>query len=266
MDHVTTERSTSVARASRSVLFLHGFLGGASSWDAVRSELPRHVRCDSLTLLGHARVRDEAESRVTTFVDEVERLAAKIDATPGLDTLVGYSLGARVALGVASRVKRPLARLVMVSGRDGLGASDEAGARRDLDDALADALLERGLPAFVDRWQALPLFASQSALPEALRAEHRARRLAHDPDAVARALRVLSLGRMPRFGREAVSRTARIDLVTGALDTKFTELAHRFAEDHGRLGDVRVHVIANAGHDVVLEQPGALAAILEDRA
>ncbi len=267
MDHVTLPSpAPSLRTCEPSLLFVHGFLGSASSWDDVRANLSPRARTEALTLLGHGDVgRAIDEAGVASFDDEITRLAALVDRSARVDTLVGYSLGARVSLGLAARVKRTFSRLVLVSGRDGLGASDEAGARRDVDDALADTLLERGLPAFVDRWEALPLFASQRALPEARRAVHRERRLAHDPSGVANALRVLSLGRMPRYGRDAVQRTARVDLVAGENDVKFVELARRFAEDHGRFGDVRVHVVASAGHDVVLEQPAALAAIVEDR-
>ena len=55
--------------------------------------------------------------------------------------LVGYSLGARIALGLAARSAEPFERLVVISGRDGLADEDEARSRRELDDALADTLL-----------------------------------------------------------------------------------------------------------------------------
>ena len=263
MDHVTVAASPR-RTTEPSFLFVHGFLGGTASWDALRARVSPTLRTHALTLLGHGTERARDEGEVRSFDDEISRLLATLEGQ-SFDTLVGYSLGARVALGMAARSRRPFSRVVLVSGRDGLGASDEAAARRDVDDALADVLDTRGLPAFVDRWEALPLFDSQRALPDAERAAHRARRLAHDPERVSRALRVLSLGRMPRYGRDAVARSGRVELVVGEHDTKFRELAQRFQGDHAHLGDVRVHVIAGAGHDVVLERPDALAAILEER-
>jgi len=172
---------------------------------------------------------------------------------------VGYSLGARIALGLAARAEEPFEHLVLVSGRDGLGDADEALARATRGDALVRTLLDDGLARFVDRWEALPLFSSQRSLPDIAQAEHRARRLAHDPQRLAHALRTLSLGRMPRYAAAACARTPRVTLVVGEHDTKFRALADGLARDHGAV----VRVVAGAGHDIVLERPEALAALLE---
>lgn len=241
--------------------FVHGFLGSPRSWDGVRSHLATHDHL-ALTLLGHGARRDDDELAVASFEDEVTRLLARL-AREHIDTLVGYSLGARVALGLAARSPRPFSRLVLVSGRDGLDDQDEARSRCVLDDALASSLLAEGLPRFVDRWEALPLFESQQALDASLRASHRARRLEHAPEGVASALRILSLGRMPRFASAALARTPRVELVVGERDAKFRALAERLVAEHGP--HVCLRVVARAGHDVVLERPDALADLLQDR-
>lgn len=258
--HAAPRPSTGAARMA----LVHGFLGSAASWDAVRAHLVGAGVVETIALHGHdVAPRTRA---VSGFEDELSRLLEDHGARAWPSTLVGYSLGARVALGLAARAPTPFERLVLVSGRDGLRDGEEARARRDQDDALADALRREGLAAFVDRWQALPLFETQRGLPDAVRAAHRARRLAHDPEGVARALSVLSLGRMPRFGAEAVARTGRVELVVGARDAKFRRLAEELVEEHAGTKPIRLHVVPDAGHDVVLERPDALAAILEERA
>lgn len=257
--HTTPRAAVAVARMA----LLHGFLGSPASWDAVRAHLAAGP-IETIALHGHdARSRGRA---ITTFEDELSRLIEDRGARAWPGTLVGYSLGARVALGLAARTPIPFERLVLVSGRDGLRDADEARARAEHDDALADQLRREGLAAFVDRWQALPLFETQRQLPEAVRDAHRARRLAHDPHGVAHALSALSLGRMPRFGAAAVARTGRVELVVGARDTKFRRLAEELVEEHVGIKSIVVHVVPDAGHDVVLERPEALAAILEERA
>jgi 2-succinyl-6-hydroxy-2,4-cyclohexadiene-1-carboxylate synthase len=240
---------------------LHGFLGSPASWDRVRAHLVGRGPVEAIALQGHGET--PLQRTVTSFEDELARMIEERGPRGWPSTLVGYSLGARVALGLAARAPAPFDRLVLVSGRDGLRDPEEARARRAHDDALADVLRHDGLAAFVDRWEALPLFDTQRGLPEEIRSAHRARRLAHDPEGVARALSVLSLGRMPRFADAAVSRTARVDLVVGALDVKFRQLAEELSREHAT---IRLHVVPGAGHDVVLERPDALAAILEERA
>lgn len=246
---------------------VHGFLGSPASWDAVRAHLVARASVETLSLLGHGPPdRGAGTTPVSSFEHELTRLLEDHAARPWPSTLVGYSLGARVALGLAARVAVPFERLVLVSGRDGLRDEDEARARRAHDDALADALRRDGLAAFVDQWQSQPLFETQRDLPEEMRSAHRARRLAHDPQGVARALSVLSLGRMPRFGEAAVARTGRVELVVGVRDTKFRTIAEEFVREHAALEPVRLHVVPDAGHDLLLERPDALAAILEERA
>lgn len=243
---------------------LHGLLGAASSWDEVRARLAHGVRGEPLAIAGH-----EGPCAPTSFEREVARLAEDARAR-GLRGLVGYSLGARLALGVAAELA--LERLWLVSGRDGLADPREAEARRAEDDALAAALERDGLAAFVDAWERRPLFASQARLAEEVRARHRARRLAHDPASVALALRALSLGRMPRVAARALARTPRVSLVVGALDPKFRALAEALVAEHAEaraargLAPIALHVVPDAGHDVVLERPDVIGALIaEDR-
>lgn len=250
--------------APRRVAMLHGFLGSPESWGGVCAALGPHTEGVPLRLLGHGAERTEQ-----SFEGEVTRLAATLDAQ-GLTHLVGYSLGARLALGVAARVRSPLRHLVLVSGRDGLASPALAQARCAHDDALAQTLETLGLPRFLEQWEAQPLFASQRSLDPALRAAHRARRLTHDPHALAASLRTLSLGRMPRYGAEAFARTARIDLVAGGLDDKFVTLLGELRDEHAPLRaragllPAVLHVIPGVGHDVLLERPAALATLLEE--
>lgn len=240
------------------IVLIHGFLGAPSSWDAVVEAWPRAWSARKLAVLGHGLNPLEGEESVDSFEDEVSRLLLRCGGGATHRTLVGYSLGARLALGMAARAERPFGRLVLVSGRDGLDDVDEARARAAHDDALAQVLVRDGLQRFVDRWETLPLFETQRTLPEARRAEHRARRLSHEACRLARALRILSLGRMPKYADDAFARTPRVTVVVGEHDPKF----RRIADDWAHRYRVAVRVVAGAGHDVVLERPEALAAII----
>ncbi|MFO0555252.1 MAG: hypothetical protein U0271_43145 [Polyangiaceae bacterium] len=89
----------------------------------------------------------------------------------------------------------------------------------------------------------------------------RRRRLAWDPARAARALRVLGTGAMPLLEPRLAQRAGHeVHLVAGELDEKFSSIARDAAP---RIG-ARVHVIPNAGHNVVLEAPRALAALLAE--
>jgi pimeloyl-ACP methyl ester carboxylesterase len=59
---------------------------------------------------------------------------------------------------------------------------------------------------------------------------------------------------------EALERIAvPVDLVVGEQDDKFRPIAQRMLS---RLPRARLHVVAGCGHNVVLERPDALAALL----
>lgn len=73
--------------------------------------------------------------------------------------LVGYSKGARVALMLAASQPSLPAASVLISGSPGLEGAGVRAQRAARDGGLAAALLRGGLPAFLDTWYRLPLFA-----------------------------------------------------------------------------------------------------------
>src|SRR5262249_58848777 len=88
---------------------------------------------------------------------------------------------------------------VLESGSPGLGRRRDRLARRRSDGALADSIEREGVEAFVDRWEALPLFDGLRGLPAALRDSLRERRRSHHPEALAGSLRALSPGGPPNY-------------------------------------------------------------------
>ena len=174
--------------------------------------------------------------------------------------LVGYSLGARVALGLAARWPQTIARLTLIGVHPGLVDADARRQRVAADQRLADLLCAGGIEAFVERWQAHPIFASQEALPTVIRERQRQIRLAHRASALADSLRHMGLGVMPDYRSEFARLSMPVTLVTGALDDKFTALAQPLAASNPQTRHV---VLADCGHNPLMEQPRALARVLE---
>jgi len=236
-------------------LWLHGFTGSPQAFDAViaaRSGPPPHRPA----LAGHGLL----PASVSSFEAEVARLGALADGVSEAPLhLLGYSLGARFALALALAAPHRVRSLTLIGASAGIDDPAERRARADADDALALEIEREGLPAFVARWQAQPLFASQRALPAPLRRAREAERLAHVPSALAAALRAFSKGRMPSLWPRLPELTQPVTLVVGDLDEKFRAEAGRMA---ARLPRARVAIVPAAGHDVGLEQPASLAALL----
>jgi 2-succinyl-6-hydroxy-2,4-cyclohexadiene-1-carboxylate synthase len=145
--------------------------------------------------------------------------------------------------------------LTLIGASAGLADADERRARASADDELTE-LVEQDLPAFVERWMANPLFATQSRLGDNYLSGARAQRLGNDPIALATSLRQASTGRMAPLHDLLDRCTMPVGLIVGGDDAKFVGIAETLAH---RLPDAVIHTIDAAGHAAHLEDPAAVA-------
>jgi len=232
------------------LLLLHGFTGNREAWNHLRPALGGRFRVLAPDLPGHG---DSPITPDTTFKGAVDQLLALLDAQ-GMERVdvAGYSLGARVALALCLRAPERVGRLVLESGNPGLRRRRDRGERRREDDAMAEVIERDGLEAFVRRWEALSLFDGLRSVPMDLRLRLRERRLSHRPEALATALRALSLGAQPSYWARLWTVRAPTLLLTGERDTKFTGIARAMAAE---IPLVWGHVFPGAGHAPHLESP-----------
>lgn len=232
-------------------VYLHGFLGAPAAWREVSARLgePSPV---APWVPGHGPSPSTPRG---AFTDVVDALAASV-LTPDPVTLVGYSLGARLALSIAMRHPSRVARLVLVGVAYGLDEARDREARARSDEALAVSLERDGVARFVDAWESIPLFASQRSLPNDRLAAQRAWRTDHTARGLAWSLRALGLGRQPPYRAAFSKSTMPVSLITGSLDDKFTAIAREMVRMRT---NVRHTVVDGVGHNVVLEAPEAVA-------
>jgi 2-succinyl-6-hydroxy-2,4-cyclohexadiene-1-carboxylate synthase len=174
--------------------------------------------------------------------------------------LAGYSLGARLALGIAVRHPERVRRLTLIGVHPGLATQAERDERRRSDRRFIELLETCGIEAFVDAWSAQPLFSTQERLPDSVRSARLKERLAHDPKELARSLRVTGLGEMPDFRRYLAGIRLPVTLLTGELDQKFTALSEELSR---LLPSARRTIAPDAGHDLLLERPDLVATELK---
>jgi len=226
---------------------LHGFTGSQASF--ARLAVPPTAAVPILG--GHL---DEPAS--ADFWAEVERLAAHASAATHL---FGYSLGGRLALGLLARYPERFERAVLVSAHPGLHTEGQRSQRREQDSRFVRLLREAGLAEFVSAWEDLPLWRTQRALPEAIKAAKRRERLTHSAEGLARSLDSVGLGRMPDLRPKLARVATPVDFLAGEEDTQFVALA----EELGRLMPrARLNIAAGAGHDLLLERPEFCSAFL----
>lgn len=220
---------------------VHGFAGDPASWREVVEhwQLPEQPLAIALPGHGGGPVHAGWEANLATIAR----------ATAGCDVVIGYSLGARVALGLLALGHAAFSVLIGVN--PGIAEAERL-ERQRFDAAWARLLRIEGLERFFDAWEQQPLFATQQRVAPALRAERRARRLHLDPEQLAQSLEQMGLGAMPDYGPAVAAHRERIALLAGSDDAKYLAISQGLP--------ARVcESVAGSGHDPTLEQPAALA-------
>jgi 2-succinyl-6-hydroxy-2,4-cyclohexadiene-1-carboxylate synthase len=237
------------------LLLLHGFTGRGSSWAPHLPALRRSHRTIVIDLLGHGRSdapANPARYAIERQADDLAGLARALGA-PVAD-VVGYSMGARIALQLALDHPAAVRRLVLESPSAGILEPAARARRRAADEALAGTIEHDGVAAFVDRWAAQPIFASHAALPAAARARLRRQRLGHTPVGLANALRGGGQGTMAPLEHRLGEVRVPTLVVVGSLDRTGRERAEVVAAG---IPGARLSVVAGAGHTPHLERPAA---------
>jgi 2-succinyl-6-hydroxy-2,4-cyclohexadiene-1-carboxylate synthase len=223
----------------------------------VRSALGAGHSYEAPMILGHG-----AATSATRFEDEVDRLAAVLGAgSPPI--LLGYSFGGRLAMGLVARHPERWRGAIVVGAHPGLADERERAQRRHADRRWIDLLDAGDLEAFVTAWETQSIFTSQRTLDPERRARQRAERARHDPHALARAMEVLGLGAMPCWTDGLAAVPVPMVFLAGALDTKYVAIG---AELAARVPALDLVVAPGAGHNVVLEAPDVVAAVVRDLA
>jgi 2-succinyl-6-hydroxy-2,4-cyclohexadiene-1-carboxylate synthase len=253
-----------IARAGTGppLVLLHGFTGSTTTWAEHVPDFSLEFATVVVDLVGHGATSVPAEPeryRMEHAVADLTELLDRLNISRA--TLLGYSMGGRVALQFAVAQPATVAALVLESSSPGIADPAERAARVRSDEALADFIEQEGIAAFVNRWESLPLFASQTRLPAATREALHRQRLANDPVGLANSLRGLGQGAQPPLHDRLGEVEAPALLIVGEEDAKFRCLA---AGMSSAMPAARVGTIAGAGHAPHLEQPQAFRRMVLD--
>jgi 2-succinyl-6-hydroxy-2,4-cyclohexadiene-1-carboxylate synthase len=219
-------------------VLLHGFAGTARHWE---------------------RVTDDALALELADADPLstEGVAGLIAArAPERFTLAGYSMGGRLALHAALALPDRVSRLVLISTSAGIEDAGERERRRAADEELADEIERNGIEWFVERWQAVALFAEDPpwVAEEVAREERRCA-----PATLAACLRALGSGAMVPMWDRLGELAMPVAILAGERDTKYVAAAERLAS---AIPNAELTIVPGAGHRLALEAPDAVARAL----
>ena len=178
-----------------------------------------------------------------------------VEAVGASAAWLGYSMGGRFALHVATRHPDAVTRLVVVSATGGIDDPAIRAARRQSDEALAAKAEADGVAAFVAWWLDRPLFAT---LPRA--AASVGSRLGGTGAGLASSLRLAGAGSQQPLWSELAQVDMPVLVVAGSLDEAYVAHGRRLAKSIGT--NATMVVIPGAGHACHLEQPAAFLEVV----
>ncbi len=262
-----------VAGRGSPVLFLHGFSGSGLAWAglagiggrfrAIVPDLPGHggtgwhrpeaARGDGQTPPGgDARPRASVESAADDLATIVRRLVAdRVD-------VVGYSMGARIALRLAVAHPESVRRLVLEAPSAGIADPRERADRAAADVERARIVVAEGIEAFATCWEGEPVLAGEAALPPPVHARVRAIRRSNTPLGLAASLVQGGQGAMEPLHDRLASVAAPTLVIVGSRDPART----RGEEVAAGVPHARLAVVEGAGHAPHLERPDRFHALV----
>lgn len=246
------------------LVLLHGFTGSAQAWSPLSDLLAERFTLIAVDVVGHG-LSDKPATLDHYFLPQAAADVIRAVEIAGFSRCawLGYSMGGRLALRVATNFPQAVERLALIGASPGLAFSEERAARVASDELLAQTIERDGVEAFVDYWENIPLFASQKRLPPERQTAIRAGRLRNEAVGLAGSLRGMGTGTQEPFYDRLASLRMPVLALAGELDTKYTAIAREMAT---AVPDARARVVPGAGHAAHSENPdfcgAAIAAFL----
>ncbi|CAH9131214.1 unnamed protein product [Cuscuta epithymum] len=249
------------------LVFLHGFLGTGEDWIPIMKAISGSARCISIDLPGHGAshfvdwVGENAMAESTFSIEAIVTILCDLFDYLHLKKviLVGYSMGARIALYMSLRCSAMIEGAVIVSGSPGLKDLAEREMRRAKDDFTASFLVSSGLESFLDIWYAGDLWNSLRCHPHFKKIV--SNRLRHaNLETLARVLSDLSIGRQPSLWDDLKRCELPLVFIVGERDAKFKAIAQKMHDtitDQNGSGEhwSEIVEIPYCGHAAHLENP-----------
>ena len=247
-----------VAGDGAPVTLLHGFTQSGRSWRELIARMPEGYSWIVPDLRGHGETRTAPGAPCSMDACTADIVALWDELGIERSHVVGYSMGGRLALHVATRQPDRLLSLVTIGAHAGLEQEAREG-RRLGDEALADRIEKEGVGPFVDYWQSLPLFAGLERRGPAYLAQVRADRLRNNGGALACSLRGMGAGAMQPLWDDLHWVQVPCTFVAGQQDHGYVASARRLA---AATSNGRYEIVQRAGHSVHQERPEAFARVL----
>lgn len=238
--------------AGRPIVMLHGFMGSGADWAAVAERIGGYVIAPDLPGHGASLRDDSAEFTMPAAANSIIALLDQLNISHCI--LLGYSMGGRLALYLATHYPDRFTKLILESSSPGIDNSAERSARKTWDTQIAQSLISQSLIAFLSDWYAMPLFNTFRQHPDYAQAF--ARRMQNDPQQLALSMQMMGTGSQPSLWDAWARLSVETLLVVGELDTKYVGIS---ADMQQRNPSAQRVVLSGLGHNTHFEDADRFA-------
>jgi len=230
---------------SEGLLFLHGFLGDHTDFEEMMAYFSKSFFCIGIDLPGHGQSEIHPQ---TSFETTAKQIQSIVKSQVKTCHVVGYSMGARMALYTALNDPDLFQNVYLMSGAFGFKTQEEKIARLKQDQKWIDDFLAAD-PTVIQRWYQQPLFDSFRAHP--LFKKTVSYRSTQDLPRLGQSLAVFSQANHP-FLDPLVCRN--LYYFYGEWDEKYVKIASELK----RYSHVKCIQIKQSGHVVHIENPSSI--------
>ncbi len=245
-------RSVQISGEGPPLLLLHGFTGTMHTWVPFIAKWSKRYKIISVDLVGHGQTQAPNDLKYYSMEAEAKALLTLLDHfNISKAHVLGYSMGARLALYLKIHAPERIEGLIMESGSPGLPEEHERQSRCVQDIKLAEKIETNGIEAFVDFWESIPLFITQRTLNSRVKSQIRKERLSQSAEGLANSLRGMGTGQQPSLWENLKELTGPVHFIAGQLDSKFVDIAKRMTQ---RAAPAHFHMVTHSGHAIHVEQ------------
>ncbi|OUR94069.1 hypothetical protein A9Q84_18320 [Halobacteriovorax marinus] len=239
------------------IVFIHGFMGRKEDWSEVFSELARDFFVIGIDCPGHGENNIKEPFSLADFQSDFKKFS---DCLEHDFSLVGYSQGGRLALGITLLELPQITSLILESASAGIEDEMEKERRYKSDQTMFKNIHSTSaLASFLEYWYKNSIFGELSNHKNFNKVIES--KLNHDPFQWQQALNTFSVGRQENY-RAHMKKIGHIPKMTiiGALDHKYLaqakELEMKFKYEFVS--------IKNVSHNTHFENPTAFCQAIRE--
>ncbi len=243
------------------LLLLHGFTGSLETWRFLWP-MQKKYQLIMVDIIGHGSTESPHNAERYTMLEAAKDIREILEKLSIQKThVLGYSMGGRLALSFACLFPEFVQSLILESASPGLRTETARQERRIQDAKLADKIVEKGISAFVDDWENIPLFDSQKKMSQEKQKAVRIERLANTELGLCNSLLGMGTGDQPSWWNQLENLSMPILLLTGELDNKFCDIARSM---QSLMKDCEWQIINDAGHAIHVEDEEKFGKIVSE--